>query len=192
MEYYNKIHAALSQGGNARELSVWEDHLLNKGGSIISRLAEKQNNGWTDDGGWGSGHDRRELIKAAQLTERDWERLNDPIYGAQMRRDLEASLKTYATDDETQLILDTVSRKAAVGFEQSKQIQPEILTLLKLTSANEKPDGQIVAQSIAAFSESEIEKYKNNTDGFKDKIEVLTKDLNGAASFLTKRTLNQD
>lgn len=191
LEYYNKIHAAFSNGGNAREVSIWEDHLLNKGGSVISRLAEKQNNGWTDDGGWGSGHSARELIGAAQLTQRDWMLLNDSVSGATMRRDLEASLKTYATPQETQLILDTINKKAAVAFEESSRVNPDILKLVELTANNGKPDGQVVAQSLVGLSATEIDKYKNNTDGFRDKINLITKDLNGAESFLSRRVLDQ-
>jgi hypothetical protein len=191
LEYYTKVHKALDDGGNDRELAVWEDHLLYEGGSIVSRLASKHNNGWTDDGGLGSGHNTKELIAATQLTKSDWERLKDPASGPAFRKSIEESLKTYTADKERQFIVDLIDKKVAVPFEQSAKVNPDILRLMEFTSINGKADGQLFAQSIAGLSPAEIAKYKNNTDGFRSNLDNIVNGLHGENLLFSKRILNQ-
>ncbi len=123
LQFYRGLHESLAEGGNARENAVWEDQLLNGRRTIASEMAASHSDGWTPLG-LGSGHTANELMgKAENLSQQDWEALRDPANGAKFRSQIEQSLATYATPDESRRIMTMLDQKAqAVTFEDASKI----------------------------------------------------------------------
>ncbi|HEY9869364.1 MAG TPA: hypothetical protein V6D08_09380, partial [Candidatus Obscuribacterales bacterium] len=171
LAYYNNVSSALrdaagkwfSGDSQVNEFAKWEDMIAVKGGSLVSRLADHRGHIYDS-----SMHDV--ISSVENMGEQDWQRLkNDPSY----RGRIDEVLKTYLNDEERARVLAIIDQKAkAETFEASQQNRRPILDAIEdnIRWYNNKEDN--IYRAIENMTKAEQEAYRNNTDGFKDKLDA--------------------
>ncbi len=200
LAYHQKIEAAFDKEATMSNgiidqvrKSVLQDELMHGGKTLISELAA------TDTGG---GHSTDSILAVAEkMSQKDYDRLhNDPAELAKYQAELQRSLDKYATPEEQARILNMVTEKAkAPSYEASTDIKRSVLDVMQDTKSThwfgaDTYDNDKVASRIASMSPEDAQKYKNNTDGFRDKIDKFVAEQlrdPSAQKFLADGTLKQ-
>ena len=196
VDFYNKIHDAFKQGGNDREVSTWEDGLINGRSTIVSDLASTQSDGWGPLS-FGKGHSKQDIMsKAENLSEADWKLLSDKTKGPEFRRELEDSLKTYADPGESKRIMDMIDAKAAAPDYASAQ---KIHRSLSDTISDNKGhvflgmgtsyDDKNITQNLTTLSPADAQNYKDNPAFRKSVDDFVNKNLNDDEKVLAQSVL---
>jgi YD repeat-containing protein len=171
LAYYNNVSSALkdaagkwfSGDSQTNEFAKWEDMIAVRGGSLVSRLADHRGHIYDS-----SLHDV--ISSVENMGEQDWQRLkHDPTY----RGRLDEVLKTYLNDEERARAMAIIDQKAkADTFEASQQNRRPILDAIEdnIRWYNNKEDN--IYRAIENMTKAEQEAYRNNTDGFKDKLDA--------------------
>lgn len=161
--YYDKTFAALNtaagvwfSGDSQRnELSKWEDMILQKGGSLISRLADHK--GMIYDS---SMHDVIATIE--NMPEEDWKRLKtDPDY----RQRLDGVLNTYLNESEKNRCTAIINEKlAATSFEQSQQSRRPVMEVIDDNRRWYNNDEDNIYRAIENMTKSELDLYRKGRE----------------------------
>ena len=169
LQVYENTFAQLESAGNSIELIKWEDQILNKGGSLVTKLAKHS-------GFWGSDS------KAEVLTT--------------LESASEAEKLRFANDDDfRQLVVDMLGELlnpmemgSAIEIMDSPEQKRDILTALK--DVQEAPSTAVSAIKLMSDSERRAylsdEKYRQTIDDALDRV-LVTDSLE---SKIAKRTLS--
>ncbi|MBS1957176.1 MAG: hypothetical protein JST89_23505 [Cyanobacteria bacterium SZAS-4] len=201
LAYHRKIDAAMDKEATTSDgvidqvrKSVLRDQLMHGGKTLISELAA------TDKGG---GHTADSIMSVAErMSRQDYDRLhNNPAELAKYQADLQRSLSAYATPDEQARILNMVADKAkAPSYEASLDVKRSVLDVMEDTKSTHwfgRPDtydNDKVTSRIASMSPEDAQKYRDNTGGFRDKIDKFVSEQlrdSSAQRYLADSTLKQ-
>lgn len=182
LEYYNRLHRAFEEAGSESEAAVWEDQLLNPGGSIITALAEA-----------GEGHERFAALE--NLSEEDWQRLKDPEQGDQFRSQIEESINDFAGDGEKERLLELLDGKiAADTFEESQSVRRTLTEVIEQNRGGilgQSYDEKNIADAIAALSPEEAQRYQSDSQ-FRTQVDTFVSEhLNGTEQAYARMLLAQ-
>jgi YD repeat-containing protein len=195
LAFYNKIHKAFDDGGNDREVRIWEDQLMHGRETIVSQLAKGHSDGWGPFN-WGDGHSMQDLMtKVENLSQDDWKLLNDPKTGPGFRKQLEDSLG-YADEGERKRIMDLIDKKAkAPSYEESTKIGRSIQETIQDNKGNAflwwgtSYDGKNITNKLETINADEAKKYKDDP-AFKAELDKFVKEnLGGDERLLAERML---
>lgn len=181
LQFYRGLHESLAKGGNARENAVWEDQLLNGRRTIASEMAATHSDGWTPLG-LGSGHKTNDLMgKAENLSRQDWEALRDPVNGQRFRTQIESSLATYATPEESRRIMSMLDQKAqAATFEDASKISRSLDDTISdnrsstFLGMGTSYDALPIMNKLAHLSPAEATKYHDDAQYRKQIDDMIT------------------
>lgn len=200
LAYHRKIEAAIDKEATTDGIldpvrkSVLQDQLMHGGKTLISELAA------TDKGG---SHTTDSIMAAAErMSQRDYDRLhNNPAELAKYQAELQRSLQGYATPEEQARILNMVTEKAkAPSYEASLGVKRSVLDVMEDTKSThwfgraDTYDNDKVTSRIASMSPEDAQKYKDNTGGFRDKIDKFVSEQlrdPSAQRLLAEGTLKQ-
>ncbi|CAN5562787.1 hypothetical protein BH10CYA1_BH10CYA1_26330 [soil metagenome] len=172
LDYYNRIHSAFKNGGNARETAIWEDILEHGKETIISKMAHSH-----DDGkvfGILSNTDKEKLFSAVEnISEDDWKRLKGlESYSredaAKFRKELEQALDTYDKDDQARVLKLLDEKTSANTFESSKTFKRTITEVIDdntgpgLLRLGTTYNNTNIVDQIIHMSPAEASKYKSD------------------------------
>ncbi|HEY9679689.1 MAG TPA: FHA domain-containing protein [Drouetiella sp.] len=196
LDYYNKIHAALKNGGNDREVSIWEDELIHGRETLISQLAKTHSDGWAF--GLGSGTNKNDLMTAVEnMSKDDWTLLKGPD-GAKYRKELQESLSTYADPTERARVEAMLNEKLSKdSYEDAAKVHRN----LQDTIADNKGhvflgmgtsyDGKNILQKFTNMSAEDAAKYKNDPEFKKQLDQFINDNLKDNEKLLANRMLKQ-
>jgi hypothetical protein len=200
LAYQQKIEAAMNKtltdsDGNIDLVrkSVLEDQLMHGGKTLISDLAATQKSG---------SHTTDSIMSAAErMSKADYDRLHgNPAELAKYQTELARSLDAYATPEEKARILAMVTDKAnAPSYEAASGIKRSVTDVMNDTRqthwfGQDTFDNAAVTARIATMSPEDAQRYKSNTDGFREKIDkFVTEQLpeGSAQRYLADSTLRQ-
>lgn len=163
LDYYTKTHAALEYAAGAwysgdskiNELAKWEDMITQKGGSLVSKLANHR----------GSIYDSsmHEVIGTIEnMPKEDWDKLKtDP----KQRDRIQDVLKTYLSDDELSRAMTIVDgKKAQSSFEASQQQRRSVLDTIEDNRAWYNNDESQMYKAVENMTDRERELYRKGSD----------------------------
>lgn len=201
LAYHRKIEAAIDKEATTSDgvidpvrKSVLQDQLMHGGKTLISELAA------TDKG---SGHTTDSIMAVAErMSQRDYDRLHgNPTELAKYQAELQRSLTGYATPEEQARILNMVADKAnAPSYDASLGVKRSVLDVMEDTKSThwfgraDTYDNDKVTSRIASMSPEDAQKYKDNTGGFRDKIDKFVSEQlrdPSAQRFLADSALKQ-
>lgn len=186
LEFYNRLHKAFEKSGNAKELATWEDQLLHKGGSLISKLVQA-----------GDRNDRMAAVE--NISQKDWQELTNKESGAKFRRDLEAFVtETVADQTERQKLLELIKGKAeAATYQDSLKVRRSVVDVVtdnkgsRFLGLGTDYDGAKITSSIMNLTEADARKYKSEP-AFRQQVDrAVDESLEGAEKVLAHRLLRQ-
>ncbi len=163
--------------------SVLEDQLMHGGKTLISQLAQTEAAQTRVNDS--SQHTTDQLMGITERMSRDdYMRLHgNPAELAKYKEQLSKSLDTYATPDEKKRILDMVEAKAnASSYEGSLGIKRSVTDVMADNTNThwfgraDTYDNDKVVSRIASMSPEDAQRYKNNADGFRDKLDKFVKE----------------
>lgn len=200
IDYYNRVHKAFVENGGGyndqernRQVAIWEDHMLNPKGSIISQMADTHEgmSGFLGIGfGWTGGHNKQDLFsKVEGISKEDWQTLHDefkanPNGGGPFMQRIRESLKTYADEGEQQRILALLEQKAKKDkYEDAVTVRRGVMDTIEDNrtttlwgAINTGFTKKNIGDSIANMTEDEAKKYRENTGGMRDNLEKWIKE----------------
>ncbi|MFN8553300.1 MAG: hypothetical protein U0103_17635 [Candidatus Obscuribacterales bacterium] len=201
VDYHQKVEAAMDKtltmfDGTVDQLrkSVLEDQLLHGGKTLISELAATHSSG---------SHTTDAIMSAAErMSKADYDRLHgNPQELAKYQADLARSLDAYATPEEKARILAMVTDKAnAPSYDAANGIKRSVTDVMNDTRAthwfgrSDTFDNTAVTARIATMSAEDAQKYRNNTDGFRAKVDKFVSEQlpeSSAQRYLAETTLKQ-
>ena len=179
--YYQKLHAALygaagkfyAYGADA-ELGKWEDMIAVKGGSILSKLASHRGDVYDDRAG-------DVLSDIENMNDQQWKQAKaeyekDPEAFKQKMRETLSFIDSYGFTDTAkinQVIAAFEAKMTEITYEDSQKVGRRSVTEM---IADAKGFWNVretdVLAAIGHMTPEEREKYKKNTDGFKDKVDA--------------------
>jgi len=155
LEYYNKVHTALDNAGNEREIAKWEDIIANgKDGSLVTKLAA--HGGMFDDG---MG---KVLGTIESMPKEDWERLkSDPEY----RKKVEATLAIDLSDSEMARAREALDKKMAAGtYEESKAAQRSVVDAIKDETGFFNNNEDNIIRALEKMTPDEQKRYREDPE----------------------------
>lgn len=158
----------------AKDVTKWEDQLI-RGGSIISTLADHHDN-------------QNDVLQTIEhMSRQDWGRLNNPELREAFIRDVNKALQTYGVDEQTRKKAEELLRAKgqASDWTAAQEVRRSIL--------DAGSDSKVLIDNLTHLSKAEQDKYLNNTDGFRDKVnELLNKSkLDDNEKLFARRYLDQ-
>jgi len=162
LEYYNKVHAALDNAGDEREVAKWEDMIATgKDGSLVTRLAA--HGGMFDDGM------NKVLGTIEDMPKEDWERLkSDPEY----RKKVEATLAIDLSDSEMARAREALDKKMAAGtYEGSKEAQRSVVDAIKDETGFFNNDEDNIIRALEKMTPDEQKRYREDP-AFKKQLDA--------------------
>lgn len=161
LAYYEKTHSALKSAAGAfttasqtNELAKWEDMITNRGGGLISRLADHR-------GAIYDSSTHAVISEVENMSQNDWKRLReDP----KQRDQISEVLKTYLSDDEykrTMAIVD--AKKTASTYEESQQSRRSITDAIHDNKGTFDNDEGEMYKAIEHMTDRERALYKEGS-----------------------------
>lgn len=172
LEYYNKVHTALDNAGNERELAKWEDIIANgKDGSLVTKLAA--HGGIIDDGM------NKVLGTIEDMPKADWDRLkSDPEF----RKKVEATLAIDLSESEMARAREALDKKMAAGtYEESKVAQRSVVDAIKDETGFFNNDEDNIIRALEKMTPDEQKRYREDPE-FKKKLDAEVADAMDAGS----------
>ena len=154
-QYYDSVQQAFKAAGNDNEQQKWEDMILHKGGSLVSRLAEHRGSIYDS-----SMHDVISTVE--NMGEADWKRLKeDPQY----RDKVDKILDTYLSADEKARVMDIIDKKkASSSYDESKENQRSVLAAIDDNVRWYNNSEDQIYRSVENMTKAEREMYKRGSD----------------------------
>lgn len=198
IEYYNKLHAVFDKAGSERERAIWEDQLIHGRPTIITEMARVHSDGHGPLK-WGVGHNKDNLFKVVEgLSEEDWKLLRSKDGGTDFRRDIEASLRIYATDEERQAIMKMLDEKAAGDkYDDAKLVRRSLQQNIDDNEGNAflcfgtSYEAKDITLSISQMSPEDAANYKNKPEYKKQIDDFVQNKLKDDERILAQRLLRQ-
>ncbi|MBS1954148.1 MAG: hypothetical protein JST89_08180 [Cyanobacteria bacterium SZAS-4] len=200
LDYYNRIHSAFKNGGNSREVAIWEDILEHGKETVIGQMAESH-----DDGkifGILSYTDKEKLFSAVEkMSEEDWNRLtgNKPFNSkdaTNFRAEIEKSLDTYASAEEKKRVLELIdAKKDSKTYEESKGKKRSITDIIDDNTGTgflrlgTTYDHKTIINQIINMSQQEAENYKNKPEYQKQVNDFVQAHLTESEQLLMRSVL---
>ncbi len=179
-----------------RRKSIWQDQLEHGGKTLISQLAQTE----VRDS---SQHTTDQLMGITErMSREDYTRLHgNPAELEKYTAQLSRSLDSYATPIERQRILDMVAAKAnAPTYESSLGIKRSVTDVMADNTNThwfgraDTYNNDKVVERLASMSPTDAQRYKNNTDGFRDTVDKFVREQltePSAQRYLADSTLRQ-
>lgn len=197
-DYYKEMHAALKGAGNESEVKRWEDMIANKGGTLVSRLAEHRGTIYNDGA-------PAVLTSIENMSKKDWEYFNDkdPARRGERRDELKQMLETLKGARIDQSDVDGMmkvfdQKMAAKSFEESEASgRRSVVQALDDNVHWYSNDRKSMIEAISHMTPDEQKAYRENPDFRKqldDKIKETIKDGTGldAARHMLDKVLAGD
>lgn len=198
LEYYSNLHSVFDRAGSERERAIWEDQLVHGRATIISDMARIHSDGHGPFK-WGVGHDKDDLYKIVEgLSKEDWTLLRKSPEGRDFRRDIDASLRLYASDEERQFIMKMLDDKAAkTSYDDAKLVRRTLQQGIADNKGNAflcfgtSYDARDITASIAQMSPEDAKNYKNNPEYRRQIDEFVEGKLHDDERILAQRLLKK-
>lgn len=166
-DFYRKVDKALHGAGNDRETALWEAKLRNNEGVIKDILDARDDGGWF---GWGAHTDKNKLFGAVEnMNKDDWNYLKQ--HPEELDK-IDRALRTFDDSHREEIMNMLRTKLGAESWEKSTTMGNRDVEQ-RLKDSQNKPGAR--ADALAGMSLDERQKYLNNTDGFRDKINGLLK-----------------
>ena len=182
LNFYNRLHGALKDAGDSREVADWESKLL-KQEKVITNVLESHNDGslW---GLIGSGNDHNKLYGAVEnMSQEDWKRFKDNPDDV---KKLEAALRTFTDDGERNKVMSMVNAKLGVDdFEKSKDVGRRSVDDL-FNDNKDNPGAKL--EALQHMSAAERQQYQADPKHFDELAKQLPE---GTPRFEAERLLQQ-
>jgi hypothetical protein len=196
VDYYDKIHAAFKAGGNDREVSTWEDSLINGRSTIVTDLANTHSDGWGPLG-FGKGEKPQDILsKAENLSQADYNLLKDPTKGPEFRKELQDSLNTYADPGDAKRVMSLIDQKvAAPDYASAEKIHRSLEDTISdnkghvFLGMGTSYDGNNITKNITTLSPADAQQYKSDPAFRKTVDDFVSKNLSGDDQLLAQRVL---
>lgn len=197
-DYYKTTSDTFKERGNPRQVAIWEDQLIHGRETIVSQMAKTHSDGWL---GIGKGHSAHDLMTGAEnLSEKGWETLRDPDKGPDFRRQIDESLKTFATDEQRARIMKMLDEKAAKGtYAESKTVRRPVLEVIEDNEGSAflymgtSYDTRNILAGFASMSPADAQRYKTD-DAYRARVDQFVETQAGFDSvekLLAKRMLEK-
>ncbi|HEY9676688.1 MAG TPA: FHA domain-containing protein [Drouetiella sp.] len=192
LDYYNKIHKAFTDGGNARQVGIWEDQLMHGKDTLITGLAQTHNDGWGPFH-FNKGTNMNDaLTRVENMSAEDFKNLQDPKYYAQFQ----SSLRQYSDDGEYNRIMKMVDGKLATGdYEKSKSVHRSLTedisdnTGSKFLGMGTSYNGKNIVENLEHMSPEDVQKYRTDA-AFKSQIDNVVNNMDADEKALAHRLLD--
>jgi hypothetical protein len=179
LKTYRDIHGALESAGHKAEIARWEDMIAVKDGGLVAKLASHAPNTaghlWTDS--------RGDVLKDIEnMSRTDWEYAKKhPEYREEVRKALEELKGVRISQADADRALKMYDEKMAVDkYEDSTGKGRRMLTeALEDDTHWYGNDRKSMVDSIAHMTPDEQKKYRENTDGFREKVDRAVKESLG-------------
>lgn len=163
LDYYTKTHEQLkaaagkwfSGDSQVNELAKWEDMITQKGGSLVTQLANHRGNIYDSS--------MQDVISTVEnMSKDDWERLkNDP---AQIGK-IEQVLKTYLSQEEFDRTMKVITDKRnAASYEASQQQRRPILDAIEDNKRWYNNDEAAIYRTLESMTDNERAQYKRGSE----------------------------
>ncbi len=155
LEYYNKVHTALDNAGDEREIAKWEDIIANgKDGSLVTKLAA--HGGIIDDGM------NKVLGTIEDMPKADWDRLkSDPEF----RKKVEATLAIDLSESEMARAREALDKKMASGtYEESKAAQRSVVDAIKDETGFFNNNEDNIIRALEKMTADEQKRYREDPE----------------------------
>lgn len=192
--FYAKIHGAFKDGGNDRQVSIWEDQLLHGKDSLITQLAKTHDDGWGPLS-FGAGTNMNDAMSRVEsMSADDFKRLQDPKYYEELKQ----SLRTYSDDGEYKRITDLIDRKLATGdFTQSQDVHRSLQEVANDNKSHSflcfgtSYNGKNILDNIEHLTADDAKKYQTDEKFRKDINNLINDNLGDEEKLLAHRLLDQ-
>ncbi|HNB21011.1 MAG TPA: hypothetical protein PKZ32_01250 [Candidatus Melainabacteria bacterium] len=175
LDYYTKTHEQLkaaagkwfSGDSQVNELAKWEDMITQKGGSLVTQLANHRGNIYDSS--------MQDVISTVEnMSREDWDRLkNDP---AQIGK-IEQVLKTYLSQEEFDRTMKVVNdKKNATSYEASQQQRRPVLDAIEDNKRWYNNDEAAIYRTIENMTDDERASYKRGGEPGADPKDKKFKD----------------
>ncbi len=192
-DFYKRVHDGLSSAGSKLEVQKWEAQLM-KSESVVSSVIDARNEGgWF---GWGANTDRNKLYSSVEnLSKDDWQKMRaNPT--AELAK-VQKALDTFADPKDASAVMQML-RDKVVGskehpinsYEDSQQVGKRSI---EQTFADNKTNPAARLDRIGKMTDAEIDAYRTNKDGFKDRLnQLLDKEARAPLENLGAKRLIQE
>ncbi|MBK9279066.1 MAG: LysM peptidoglycan-binding domain-containing protein [Candidatus Obscuribacter sp.] len=172
LEYYNKVHGAMENAGNEREVAKWED-IINHGkdGSLVTKLAA--HGGMFDD----SMDDVLTTIE--NMPKEDWQRLKtDPEF----RKQIEQTLAIDLSNSEMAQAREVLDKKMqAETYEESKTQQRSVIDSVQEKSGFFNDNEEGIIKALENMTPDEQRRYREDPAFRRDLKEALESSLDSGS-----------
>lgn len=163
LDYYTKTHEQLkaaagkwfSGDSQINELAKWEDMITQKGGSLVTQLANHRGNIYDSS--------MQDVISTVEnMSQEDWDRLkNDP---AQIGK-IEQVLKTYLSQEEFDRTMKVITdKKNATSYDASKQERRPVLDAIEDNKRWYNNDEAAIYKTLENMTDNERAQYKRASE----------------------------
>lgn len=198
VDFYTKLNKAFADGSSPREVSVYQDNLINGRPTIVSEMAKTHSEGW-DPFGLSAGHSKQELLnKSENLSQEDWAKLRDPEKGPAFRKQIEDSLKTYADPLERERVMKILDEKAkAPTYEAARGVGRSLADTISDNTGSAflgmgtSYNTRNITERLANMSAEDADRYKNDRAYRQQIDDFVAKNMNSTEQLYSKRLLAQ-
>ncbi|MBX9723116.1 MAG: hypothetical protein K2X81_17065, partial [Candidatus Obscuribacterales bacterium] len=150
---YKELNGALRSAANDTELARWEDMIAQKGGGLISKLAEQR--------GILGHHSRDEVMSVIEnMNQQDWQRLKQD---ADYRKDLNQVMQSFLNKEELQAANKIIDNKLqAPSFEQASSAKRQLIEIIGDANHWYHTDKGRIITAIAHMSSTERSMYQSS------------------------------
>lgn len=163
LDYYSKTHEQLkaaagkwfSGDSQVNELAKWEDMITQKGGSLVTQLANHRGNIYDSS--------MQDVISTVEnMSKEDWERLKkDP---AQIGK-IEQVLRTYLSQEEFDRTMKLITdKKNADSYEASQQQRRPVLDAIEDNKRWYNNDEAAIYRTLESMTDNERAQYKRGSE----------------------------
>ncbi len=184
LNFYTRVHKALSAAGTPREVAIWESTLCG-GTEFASRVLESRDDGFFGSG-WNARTDRHKMLSAVEnLSKSDFDHLKTH---PEEKKQIDDNLKRFLGDKDRKQVMDMLNYKLSQNH-YSDATAAGRRSINELFASDHNPASRI--NRLLHMSKQEQARLQSNPDFAKKLKATIDRYCSGEEAYLAQRIIEK-